>query len=450
MPGEARTFDTGLGPIVGLVDGDVVRVLGVPYAMAERFEAPRPVPARMGSDASGHTEPFLAFRRSPASPQLSSPVLDSLLEGADTGMTSSEDCQALSITLPKDLQPGERLPVMVWIHGGAYVTGAGDLDLYDPRSLVVEQRVIVVAVTYRLGMFGFYGDNRDVPANLGLLDILAAVQWVHNTIEAFGGDADSVTLFGQSAGGDAIAHLMISDGAEGVFRRAIIQSSPFGLVRGRSRMEKAMVSAAGTLSLTAPVTEVLALQAVAERAARRFGLRGGMAFGTRYGSAPLPPERDADAAWRAAAPKIDLLVGHTTEETRLYVGALPLLNRLTQLPVVGPLLRWMIVRPTTYLVYGRGSHRFAARHRAAGGRAVEYELGWSPRGSRLGAAHVTDIPLLLGTQQAWAQTALVGRSHWTEVNRRGMAMRQAWADFARTGTVAADVPTGSTIRFTRR
>jgi para-nitrobenzyl esterase len=101
----------------------VVRVLGVPYAVAERFEAPRPAPPAVGDD--GQPVPFLAFERAPASPQLASPAMQVLFDDAARGMVDSEHCQALSITLPADLAPGERLPVMVWIHGGAYVNGAG-------------------------------------------------------------------------------------------------------------------------------------------------------------------------------------------------------------------------------------------------------------------------------------------------------------------------------------
>jgi len=129
---ETRTFETRVGTVVGRVDGDVVRVLGVPYAVAERFEAPRPAPPAVDDDRQ--PVPFLAFERAPASPQLSSPSMQVLFDDAARGMVDSERCQALSITLPADLAPGERLPVMVWIHGGAYVNGAGDLGVYDPRS----------------------------------------------------------------------------------------------------------------------------------------------------------------------------------------------------------------------------------------------------------------------------------------------------------------------------
>ncbi|WP_423921597.1 carboxylesterase family protein [Frigoribacterium sp. 2-23] len=436
---DRRAFETPSGTIVGRVDGDVVRVLGVPYAEADRFEEPRPVPRR--------AEPLLAFDRAPASPQIPSALLTELIEGASAGMRDDEHCQRLSITIPTaTVDDGDTtrasVPVMVWIHGGSYVTGAGDLDVYDPRALVTEQDVIVVTVTYRLGVLGFLGDGDDVPANLGLLDQLAAVRWVHENIAAFGGDPDRITLFGQSAGGDAIAHLMISEGAEGLFRRAIVQSAPFGLTAGRSRMNAAMSKAVGSPERTAPIADVLRKQAVAERAARRFGLRGGMAFGTQYGHAPLPDERDRDAAWSRVAPSIDVMIGSTTHETGLFAAFVPALARLFALPVVGRHLRELIVGRTTRLLYTDGARRFARRHRAAGGRATVFEFTWAPRDTVFGAAHVTDVPLLLGTREAWEHTKLVGSSAWSDIDRRGRRVRQIWAEFARTGRVPADAAAG--------
>ncbi|MGW5877581.1 carboxylesterase family protein [Nocardiopsis terrae] len=138
--------DTPTGPVIGKVRDGVVRALGIPYARAERFAPPRPEPE--------FTEPFHATRPGPAAPQLSSQVVAGAIEGISVGR-HDEHCQRLSVTFPADRDPDERLPVMVWIHGGSYVTGAGDLEIFDPTRLVAEQRVIVVALTYRLGVLGY-------------------------------------------------------------------------------------------------------------------------------------------------------------------------------------------------------------------------------------------------------------------------------------------------------
>ena len=123
---------------------------------------------------------------------------------------------------------GERLPVMVWLHGGSYTSGSGDLAIFDPAVLVAETRVIVVSVTYRLGLFGYLSTSTGRPANLGLLDQIEAFRWVQRNIASFGGDPGRVTAFGQSAGGDAVAHLMATPDAASLFQRAIIQSAPAG------------------------------------------------------------------------------------------------------------------------------------------------------------------------------------------------------------------------------
>jgi para-nitrobenzyl esterase len=435
---ELREFDLPAGRVAGLVDGAVVRLRGIPYAVAERFAPPRAMPALAGEpDAEGRPTPFLATEPGPAAPQRPSLVIERLLEGASEGVATSEACQTLAVTAPADVRADERLPVIVWVHGGSYVTGAADVDLYDPRALVEEQRVIVVLVGYRLGVLGFLGDGSEggIPANLGLLDLVAAVRWVHDNAAAFGGDPDRITLAGQSAGGDAVAHLMISEGATGRFRRAIVQSAPLGLSRGRARMAARMLRAVGDAAHDTPLEDLLRGEARAELAALRHGRPGLMPFGVVYGRHPLPAEAERDAAWRAAAPQVDLLIGSTSHETGLYAALLPVVSTLGRLPLVGALVREWIVRPTSHALYRGPARRFAARHRAAGGRAARYELRRGRGRDPLAAIHVSDVPLLFGTAETWRRTGLVGPERWREIERRGPALRRVWAEFARSGGI---------------
>lgn len=422
-----RRVDTPAGPVVGKVLGDVVRALGIPYARAERFTPPRPEPE--------FTEPFQATSPAPASPQLSSKVVSAAIQGVSVGR-HDEHCQRLSVTFPADLGEDERLPVMVWIHGGSYVTGSGDMEIFDPTRLVREQRVIVVAVTYRLGVLGYLRIGGTTPANLGLLDQVQALRWVRANIGAFGGDPDQVTLFGQSAGGDAVAHLMISRGAEGLFRRAIVQSAPLGILTGRSRMSEAMARAVGVPAPETPAAELVALEGRAGAAAKKFGLVSAMPFGVQYGQAPLPAEPLRSRAWREAAPRVDVLIGATSQETGLFAEFLPPIQRLSALPVVGSTLRRLLVWATTYRIYTGPTKRFARHHRRSGGRATRYTVTWRPEGSPFGAAHIVELPLLLGTRRSWENTKLVGRTSWEDLHRRGAAVREMWADFARTGSVS--------------
>ena len=302
----------------------MVRATGIPYATAGRFQLP----------ASGTRldRVLAATSLSPACPQAPVPFLDDVLGTRYGELPGSEDCQRLSITMPADLGDDERLPVMVWLHGGSYTSGSGDLAIFDPKALVAENRVIVVSVTYRLGLFGYLATGTGRPANLGLLDQLEAFRWVQRNIGAFGGDPGRVTAFGQSAGGDAVAHLMATPDAPSLFQRAIIQSAPLGISRGRERMNAAMGIAAEAVTDDTPAMDVVAMEENVAQAARKFGLMAAMPFGTQYGHAPLPAESGIEDAWNTSAPQIEVLIGHTSEEARLFLPGSPLLGRVAQDP----------------------------------------------------------------------------------------------------------------------
>ena len=412
-------------------DGAVLRASGIRYARAERFRPPVAEPAATG--------PIEATQLAPACPQVADPFLEPVMGDLFAGIRYDEDCLRLSITRPAEMVPDEHLPVVVWVHGGSYVTGAGDLPIYDPAVWVAEQRIVFVAVTYRLGLLGFLGSEGGTPPNLGLLDLLEALRWVQRNIAAFGGNPALVTLFGQSAGADAAAHLMVAEGAAGLFRRAILHSAPLGLARNRHAMSRAMTAAAGPLAPTAPVAEVLARESSATQAARRFGLKGGMPFGTQYGAFPLPAEAAVGRAWEAMAPHVDVLIGATAEETRFFAVLDPKYRRLLSVPLLGRLLARPLVSFSSGLVYVKAAKAFAQRHARAGGRAYRFVFTFRPPGSEFGASHTIDLPLLLGTQASWAFAPILGHAPWSEVAEAGRQVRQLWADFARTGTLPARV-----------
>ena len=150
----------------------------------------------------------------------------------------SEDCLTLNVWTPSER--GAPLPVMVWIHGGGYNNGSGTAALYD-GTILARRGVVVVTVNYRLGRLGFFDHpalaaarGADEPAgNYGVMDQIAALEWVRDNIAAFGGDPAQVTIFGESAGGAAVTQLMVAPGARGLFHRAVVQS---GLGRQRSAL----------------------------------------------------------------------------------------------------------------------------------------------------------------------------------------------------------------------
>ncbi len=215
------------GRLAGVVEGDVVSFRGVPFAAPPvgdlRWRAPQRANAWQGIRRADRFGPVCQQRINPA----------------DNGVGSqpaSEDCLTLNVWAPAT-RNSSKLPVMLWIHGGGYVAGSGTAELYDGTRLA-EQGVVVVTINYRLGRFGFFAHpalTRENPAgplgNYGLMDQIAALEWIARNIAAFGGDSSNVTIFGESAGGAAVNRLMISPAARGLFHRAISQS---GLGRERS------------------------------------------------------------------------------------------------------------------------------------------------------------------------------------------------------------------------
>ena len=410
------------GTVVGRIDDEVLRFTGIRYARAERFGKPEA--------QSPATDDIDATRWSPRCPQRANPLQTDESEQRDLGV--DEHCQYLSVTTPTVVAPGEKLPVMVWIHGGSYETGGGDETYCDPALLVEEQRVVVVTLTYRLGPLGFLG-GPDRPANLGLLDQIEALRWVRRNVGAFGGDVDSVTLFGQSAGADSVAHLMIAEGTKGLFQRAIIQSPPLGITLGRSRMTAAMSRRLGELPAMLTNEEMVRQQQPVVRGLGRFGWVAAMPFGVEYGHDPVPAEVDLDEAWREAASRVDVLIGSNDREAALFAEMNPFFVRL-RTTRVGRRMYESAVALTTRRIYGDAIESFVTRHRDAGGHVQHYLSDWGA-GPRFQGVHVIELALLFPTH-AWEVGELLEGVALEEVRRQGAPMRQMWAHFARTGEVA--------------
>ncbi|MEA2120540.1 carboxylesterase family protein [Halovibrio sp. HP20-50] len=421
---DAPRFSTPAGEVIGWRDRGVIRATGIRFACAQRFCPP--------VDEPPSTKPIYATEWSPASPQNTIPELNEVLGVTAQEFHPREGELHLSVTMPDSPATAPR-PVMVWIHGGSYVFGAGDLSVFDVRPLALEQDVIVVAVNYRLGLLGFLGGYANRPANLGLLDLISALRWVNTNIAAMGGDPNNITLFGHSAGGDAAAHLMIADGTEGLFQRAIIQSAPLGISRGRSKMNAKMSQKAATVKDDAPLDEILRTQTQVAEAAQGFGLKSAMPFGTQYGHYPLPAESEVDAAWRRVAPKFDIFIGYTAEETALFLVISPGLMRLRQLPLVGEGITKAMVAATTRKVYKRDALKFARRHAKAGGNAYIYRIDWGKGRYPFGAAHTIELPLLLAEPASWQHADLVKDVDEATLLEHGQRLRAIWADFARNG-----------------
>lgn len=216
--------ETESGTVAGYQENGVYIYKGIPYAKAERFMPPQPVAKWEGirsSRAYGptcpqgkragwyHDESAFAFDWNDGFPD--------------------EDCLRVNIWTP-GLKDGKKRPVMVWLHGGGYAAGSGqELPSYDGSNLAKNGDVVVVTLNHRLNALGFldlsaFGDKYAKSGNAGLLDLVAALQWVNKNIASFGGDAQNVTIFGQSGGGGKVSTLLATPSAKGLFHKAIIQS----------------------------------------------------------------------------------------------------------------------------------------------------------------------------------------------------------------------------------
>lgn len=447
--------ETGCGPVQGsAVDGGRAWAWrGIPYAAPpigpRRFRAPGPAPAwaarRDGS-------------RPAASPMqsASSPFAGGL--PANTVGEVSEDCLTLDVWAPADRS--ERRPVLVWIPGGAFLTGGSAVATYDGTRLAVEHGLVVVSVNYRLGAFGFlWVDGGD--ANCGLADQLAALRWVRAHVAAFGGDPANVTVAGESAGAGSVLHLLPAAAGQGLVARAIVQSAGVDhtqLPEHAERVKAAVMAEAGvTVDADLWHLPAAALLDAQERALPALmGSVGALPFHPVVDGS-LVADRPGDR-WPVAG--VDLLVGWTAEEMRLYP------DRGADDPAglgrrLGSLVRRRSgARPADtviddlvefYRPAGSGDDiwaaaqtdilmRLPARRLALSveGPAVHLaQFDWGATGGdwRRGAFHAIDLPFTFATLDVGGWLEFLGAAGPDDRGAAAVASRwmQAWAGFARSG-----------------
>jgi para-nitrobenzyl esterase len=468
--------ETRRGKLRGRLSDGVVTFKGVPYAAppfgANRLQPPRPVQPWDG------VRDALAF--GPKSPQVSYPpgIAEALAELVGAG----EDCLTLNIWTP-DLGSAGR-PVMVWIPGGMFEFHATGAAAFYDGGRFARDGVVCVTINYRVGAEGFLylGDG---VANLGLLDQIAALEWVQENIGALGGDPGKVTVFGQSAGAMSVATLLSMPRAHGLFRRAIVESgtahavnSPATAARiGWRLAEKLGVPA--TRKAIAAIAPAPLLQAQAQLRDDLLA-RPDPAFWGEVALSYLPwaptvdgvtiPERPIDRIRAGAAADIDLLVGSNTEETRLFFLSDGSIDRITDDAVVTIAAAYRL--PAAALSAYRAVHPGAsagdlfsaiqtdwywripairlADAQAAKARASTYmyEFAWrSPQfGGRLGAAHAVEIPFVFDTLGLGTEP-LLGRDPPQSL---ADVMHDAWVAFAadgRCGWPTYDLAHRPTMRF---
>lgn len=421
-----HTFYTSFGKISAVKENGVIRAKSIRYARSERFKKPEPI---------DYIELHKIPDKTPVCPQNVSPLLDRLIQKTDVEMfVPEESTQFLTITRPERFNDDEILPVIVWIHGGSYEIGCGDLPTSDPSAWVKEQNIIVVSLSYRLGLFGFLGGNEERPANLGLYDIMAALEWIKKYIRDFGGDPENITLFGQSSGGDAIAHLMISEGVEGLFRRAIIHSAPLGFRLRRQNMSLEFFRKTNGLKDESDPLKMVEGYVKFLPSFRKYGLKTSMPFCTQYGYPPLCREEESLEKWKGNAQKYDVLIGSNQDETAFYVKTAQE-GIYTYLPYK---ILNTIVRKTTESIYEKPAKTFAENYASGGGNIYQFTIQSTLKDNYIGASHCIDLPLIFENKEAWKSAELLKDVPWEYIQENGRKLRALWAEFARTGAISED------------
>ncbi|UNS95480.1 carboxylesterase family protein [Streptomyces tubbatahanensis] len=391
-------------------DRPMLRSGPIRYAEAERFAPPRPPSAAGARPPGGRICPQPPSR------------LDAVMGPPHDRRPQSEDCLHLTVTTPAR-DDGAR-PVLVWLHGGGFSSGGGVLDWYDGGALAAEGDAVVVGVNYRLGALGYLVLDGVSDGNLGLLDQLEALRWVRDHIADWGGDPGNVTVFGQSAGALSIRLLMAVPEADGLFRRALLQSAPLPIA-ARSRQEARDIGHmfADHLGCDPRTADPEALLAAQGRTAADHQRRSGSALEPPFtpvtGTAPLAAP---GLGLTARAGELDVMYGWNAED----MSAFPPLPGETG-----------TVAERTRQVYEMPLAHFGGQLRRAGARLHAYRLDWRPAGSPLGATHCVELPLLLGSRDAWRGAPMLGETAWGDIDSLGRAVRACWLAFARTGDPGA-------------
>lgn len=309
--------DTDSGPVRGADDGQVKVWKGIRYAAPPegdlRWRAPQP--------PEPWTEVADALSFGSISPQPKSPI------PLGPGTHVAEDCLFLNVWAPSGAEPGAAKPVMVWVHGGAYIFGASSQPLYDGRVMASRGDVVVVTLNYRMGAFGFldlsgFNGPERFDTNLGLRDVLRALEWVRDNIAAFGGDPQRVTLFGESAGAGIVTTLLTAPAAEGLFHRAIAQSSPATSVYSSARAHTVAQSVLDWLGVSADEARTLPMEALVEASAYVFDhvpstTPGTLAFAPTM-DGDLVPDYPVKLAREGRSHPVPLLIGTNKDEAALF------------------------------------------------------------------------------------------------------------------------------------
>jgi para-nitrobenzyl esterase len=453
----APVVATSHGQVRGVVDGGVVVFKGIPFAGRidgpGRFERPRPpipwpevldartwappVPQAADAFAAAHTDYFSErFGNSDPAPQTESGLYLNVWTA--------------------DTRPDVNRPVMVWLHGGGFATGAPSRPREDGTFLARDADVVVVAPSHRLGALGYlYLDEitngRVRSANVGLLDIIAALEWVRDNIHAFGGDPRNVTVFGESGGSAKVHALLAIESARGLFHRAVLQAGAFAhgsLITALTTDEATSLTGSFLASVGIDPLDLRALRAVPMERLIQAQARepGGLLTWRPVVDGEVLRDAPERAVAHGSARDIPLLIGCSAHEADMFFsfpdGGFGTLDDLV--PVLGRRADTLVERYATRRggdrheaaravmtdwMFRLPSIRLAEAQSDAGGTAFMYLFDWTdPERPDIRSSHGTEAPFVFGTIDATPfTTGVAGARELSAVVQR------AWSLFARRG-----------------
>jgi para-nitrobenzyl esterase len=452
------TVSTSSGPVRGVEEDGVVHFFGIPYAAPPTGERR----FRVAQPPTPWTETFLAETRGPRAPQRPSPM-EVALSGGDPPPWDEESCLTLNVWTA-GLDDRSR-PVMVWIHGGAFIFGTGSSPWYDGQRFAADHDVVLISFNYRLGVLGFtYLGHLDPSfadsGSLGVRDAVTVLTWVHDNVAAFGGDPNNVTIFGESAGAMSVGTLLSVPEARPLFHKAILQSGSASVVFEPAEAETNTNELLTALAITSdpvaalqavPIETLLKAHASTMVAHLDEGLRvAPVVDGVVVERRPLHAVRDGFVSDKV------LLIGTNRDEWRLFAISNPSFMATTDEELATKAARYLgddadagikqyrqrlVDDPPSSVLAAVVSDsafripalRLADAQVAAGGSAYVYLFTFeSPRaGGLLGSCHALELPFVFNNMGEPGVSQFVGDAPPTAL---ATAMNEVWAQFARTGT----------------